>query len=149
MCPTQAPSSPHINVSLLNSDKMNALAGKNMSFRAAGNARSGVVCRAAPKTASKIDTNRWKALNVTKMNLIDSQGGRTTRNIDGAIYDITYDAGSDAVVVVDKSKGLKYPAIVGDDNRVRIDLEKGESYAVGLAMEPLQQVSNCFAANRE
>jgi hypothetical protein len=128
---------------------MNALAGKNMSFRAAGNARSGVVCRAAPKTASKIDTNRWKALNVTKMNLIDSQGGRTTRNIDGAIYDITYDAGSDAVVVVDKSKGLKYPAIVGDDNRVRIDLEKGESYAVGLAMEPLQQVSNCFAANRE
>lgn len=112
-----------------------------MSLRATGTARNSVACRAAPKTSTKVDTSRWKALNVTKMNLIESQGGRTTRNIDGAIYDISYEAGSDAIVVVDKSKGLRYPAMVGDDNRVRIDLGSGEAYAVGLAMEPLQQVS--------
>jgi hypothetical protein len=104
-------------------------------------ARGRVACRATSSAkAAKLDLSRWRALNVTKMNLIDSQGGRTTRNIDGAVYDISYEAGSDAIVVVDKAKGLRYPAKVGDDNRVRIDLEAGEAVAVGLAMEPLQQV---------
>ena len=119
---------------------MNALSARPQAVRAP---RGAVACRATK--VAKLDFSRWKAINVTKMNLIESQGGRTTRNIDGSVYDISYEAGSDVVVVVDRQKGLRYPAMVGEDNRVRIDLESGEAAAVGLSLEPLQQVGHAPA----
>lgn len=44
----------------------------------------------------------WKSLNITKASLIDSQGGKATRNIDGVVYDISYDAAADSILVIDR-----------------------------------------------
>lgn len=83
-----------------------------------------------------------QAINVTKANLVNSQEGRTTRNIDGVVYTISYNADTDSISVVDKMRGLSFPATVGErDNRVRIDLDNPTPVATdGVSFTALQQV---------
>lgn len=99
------------------------------------------ICRANTATIAKLDLRKWLALNVTRANLIESQGGRTTRNIDGVVYEITYNPSEDRITVADMQRGLSYPVAVGEDLRIRINPEAPEPIAVsGFAFEPLQQV---------
>lgn len=82
------------------------------------------------------------ALNVTKSSLVENLGGSTTRNIDGVIYTITHDQGSDSIKVVDRQNGMEYVGKVGaKDNRIRIDTSAGTKVASsGLpSFEDLQQ----------
>lgn len=65
-----------------------------------------------------------KALNITKSSLIDAQGGRATRNIDGIIYTIQYDEPKDTITVIDRVNRTSYDVEVGQkDNRISLILE--------------------------
>lgn len=81
------------------------------------------------------------ALNITKNSLINSQDGATTRNVDGEIYRIAYDAPTDQVLVQNRKVGQQYVAIITKDNRILIDLEEGTPLAVGMgSFEDWQRV---------
>lgn len=58
------------------------------------------------------------------------QGGETTRNIDGEVYYVSYDAAKDDVVVVNRRLGVRYPAAIDDQNRVRINTAEPKPAAV-------------------
>lgn len=60
-------------------------------------------------TVTRAEAGDWKAMAVTKPNLINNLDGKTTRNIDGKVY--TIEARGDAVVVTDKF-GASYEARV-------------------------------------
>ncbi len=77
-------------------------------------ARSFSVRCAASTTAVKAPAAKTlKALNITQGSLA-SWGGRTTKNIDGTLYDITLNS-DDSVTVVNRAQQIQYPAIVGED----------------------------------
>lgn len=88
--------------------------------------------RAATTTTTTTMTPSMVALNITKNSLINSQDGRTTRNVDGEIYKIAYQADSDTVLVENRRAGKQYIATITKDNRIMIDLEDGTDLAVGL-----------------
>lgn len=82
-----------------------------------------------------------KALNITKSNLVDSQGGQATRNVDGVVYTITWNATEQKVCVVDRVNRLEYDAVVGDkDNRVSILLDSARPAGGPASFEQLQAV---------
>ncbi|KAG2426679.1 hypothetical protein HXX76_012989 [Chlamydomonas incerta] len=93
-----------------------------------------VACRAAPvSTVAPVkatDMKKWMAINLTKNNLVGAQGGETTRNIDGEVYYVSYDAAKDDVVVVNRRLGVRYPAAIDDQNRVRINTDEPKPAAV-------------------
>ncbi|KXZ45477.1 hypothetical protein GPECTOR_54g218 [Gonium pectorale] len=105
--------------------------------------RADVRCAATSTVVApaKADLKQWKPINVTKNNLAGAQGGETTRNIDGVVYNITYDAAKDDIVVVDRKLGVRYPAAVDDQNRVRIDTSNPVPHAVaGFSVDALAPV---------
>ncbi|GFR41591.1 hypothetical protein Agub_g2314 [Astrephomene gubernaculifera] len=94
---------------------------------------------AAPAKAA--DLKLWKPINLTKNSLVGAQGGETTRNIDGVVYHVSYDAPSDAIVVVDRKHGLRFPAAIDDQNRIRIDAGSPLPHAVrGFSLEAYQPI---------
>jgi len=128
------------------------------SSRAAAAPRRAAVATRAAATKGGVDLARWKAIGISIGNLKDSQGGRATRNVDGTIYEITYDAAADKIGVLDRARGVSYPAMVGEDARIRIDLQSPSAPAAGGAIsvdalaavlrgdQPAAEVTNCRAA---
>ncbi|KAG2500341.1 hypothetical protein HYH03_001916 [Edaphochlamys debaryana] len=104
--------------------------------------RTGIRCSATQTaTLAKPSVKDMKALNVTKSSLVSSQGGETTRNLDGVVYHITYDAAKDEVVVVDRKLGLRFPTAVDEQNRIRIDTSSPQPHAVaGFSPDALAPV---------
>lgn len=66
-----------------------------------------LVTRASAATAGT-EQRTLKALNITRSTLIDSNGGRAVRNVDGDIYEVVYVAENDSVKVLCKSQQLEY-----------------------------------------
>ncbi|KAG2452006.1 hypothetical protein HYH02_003048 [Chlamydomonas schloesseri] len=92
-----------------------------------------VACRSTATTvapAKVADTKKWMPINLTKNNLVGAQGGETTRNIDGEVYYVSYDAAKDDVIVINRRLGVRYPAAIDDQNRVRINTEAPKPAAV-------------------
>lgn len=101
-------------------------------------------------TKPKVDLKLWKSLNITKASLVDSQGGKATRNIDGAVYDISYDSAGDSIVVVNRRAGLSYPAAVDEFNRIRINADAAVPHAVpGFSADALGPVLRADAPGAE
>lgn len=83
---------------------------------------------ASTKAAAPAKTLR--AINITKSNLVDSQGGSATRNVDGIIYTLSYASDADKITVVDRVNRMEYDVEVGaKDNRISIVLESGRALA--------------------
>lgn len=75
-------------------------------------ARARVSVRAAASTtAAAAPKKTLQPLNITKRTLIDSSGGRAVRNIDGEIYEVVYNAGSDSVKVGDAPTPCQHTAL--------------------------------------
>lgn len=89
-----------------------------------------LVTRASAATAGT-EQRTLKALNITRSTLIDSNGGRAVRNVDGDIYEVVYVAENDSVKVLCKSQQLEYATEVGKDNRISIVLESATPMAGG------------------
>ena len=88
------------------------------------------------------DADGYKAMNVTKPNIVNNLDGETTRNIDGKVYTITVK--DDEVTVKDKF-GQVYPARVNKAAIIEADLSNSvagaNSMSVGgmnLALTPDQ-----------
>lgn len=80
-----------------------------------------------------------KALNVTKSNLVESQGGSATRNVDGVVYTIQVKEGK--ITAVDRVNRFQYDTVVGDkDNRISIILESATPIAGPPSFPQLQNV---------
>jgi len=63
----------------------------------------------------------WKAMAVTKPNLVNNLDGKTTRNIDGKVY--TIEANGDELTVTDKF-GARYEARVNKAGVIEADMSK-------------------------
>jgi hypothetical protein len=88
------------------------------------------------------DADGYKAMNVTKPNIVNNLDGETTRNIDGKVYTITVK--DDEVTVKDKF-GQVYPARVNKAAIIEADLSKSVAGAntmsvagMNLALTPDQ-----------
>ncbi|GLI65723.1 hypothetical protein VaNZ11_009319, partial [Volvox africanus] len=119
-------------------------------------ARPRVRCSATATTTTTatpgkvVDLKLWKPINLTKNNLIGAQGGETTRNVDGVVYFVSYDASKDEIVVVDRKLGVRFPAAADDQNRVRIDAASPLPHAVaGFNVEAYQPVLRADSPNAE
>ncbi|GLC52620.1 hypothetical protein PLESTB_000649900 [Pleodorina starrii] len=126
---------------------------KQLSMRPFTTARPRVRCSATATTTAPTkvaDLKLWKPINLTKNNLVGAQGGETTRNIDGVVYYVSYDAAKDEVVVVDRKLGVRYPAAIDDQNRVRIDTSSPLPAAVaGFSVEAYQPVLRADSPSAE
>ena len=70
----------------------------------------------------------WKAMAVTKPNLVNNLDGKTTRNIDGKVY--TIEARGAEVVVTDKF-GARFEARVNKAGVIEADMSKKAGVASG------------------
>ncbi|EFJ41442.1 hypothetical protein VOLCADRAFT_107717 [Volvox carteri f. nagariensis] len=119
-------------------------------------ARPHVRCSATATTTTTTapgkvaDLKLWKPINLTKNNLVGAQGGETTRNIDGVVYYVSYDTTKDDIVVVDRKLGVRFPAAIDDQNRVRIDTSNPMPHAVaGFSVETYQPILRANAPSAE
>ncbi|KAG2485186.1 hypothetical protein HYH03_016075 [Edaphochlamys debaryana] len=131
--------------------------------------RSAVTCRAvsaaptlasAPTSANSsgaglvdfIDTRSWYPINtLTRATLVELQGIPLQKSTEsGFNLTISYEPEVDELVVIDYAKGLRFPAVFGPDNKVRVDLANGVPTAViGLSFEALRDVLRADSANAE
>lgn len=128
------------------------LSARSQLIRAS--ARGPATPKASPATTVSTvkakDLKAWTPLNVTKGNLVESQGGETTRNIDGVVYHISYDKAADEVVVVDRKMGKRFPAAIDENSRVRIDTSAAMPYSVaGFSADAFQPVLRGDSAGAE
>lgn len=66
---------------------------------------------------------------------------QATRNIDGLIYTITYDAAADKITIADRVNRMEYDAIVDNkDNRISAVLDSARPLAGPPSFEQLQAV---------
>ncbi|MEW5313150.1 MAG: hypothetical protein WDW38_004739 [Sanguina aurantia] len=88
---------------------------------------------------SNEESKNYKAVAITLANLKDSQNGTATRNVDGVIYHISYV--NEEIVVEDRRLGVRYPATVGEDLRIKINTAKpltvGRMGATAVTVESL------------
>ena len=71
--------------------------GLSVTHTASTMARSSICVRAAASAAGVAVPKTLKPLNITKRTLIDSNGGRAVRNIDGEVYEVLHDSATDSV----------------------------------------------------
>lgn len=69
-----------------------------------------VVVRAASDPSTNAVKKTLKSLNITKSKL--SAEGTATRNVDGVVFVLTYDAASDTVKAADRVNRLEYEAVI-------------------------------------
>lgn len=75
----------------------------------------------APTTWDEpLDTRSWVSMGLTKATLTELQGIQLNKTVNGNTWSVSYDVDGDELLVVDKSRGLRYPAVFGDDNRVKV-----------------------------
>ncbi|GIL79258.1 hypothetical protein Vretimale_16444 [Volvox reticuliferus] len=129
---------------------------KQLFKRPLAGARPRMLCRASVTTTTTVtpgkvvDLKLWKPINLTKNNLIGAQGGETTRNIDGVVYYVSYDASKDEIVVVDRKLGVRFPAAIDDQNRIRIDAASPVPHAIaGFNVEAYQPVLRADSPSAE
>ncbi|GFR48335.1 hypothetical protein Agub_g10222, partial [Astrephomene gubernaculifera] len=89
-----------------------------------------------------VDTRTWEKINLTRATMEELQGIPLQKSTDnGYNLTISYEPASDELIVIDYSKGLRFPAVFGPDNRVRVDLASPVPTAViGLSFEALSDV---------
>mmetsp|Transcript_29336 Transcript_29336/g.95595 ORF Transcript_29336/g.95595 Transcript_29336/m.95595 type:complete len:236 (+) Transcript_29336:3-710(+) len=101
----------------------------------------------ATKTVSPTET-KMVPMNVSVNLLKDTYGGSATRNIDGTVYTIRWDADAEKVVVTDRL-GAEYPTTIGaKDFIIRADLTAGAgggSQIPDLTVEQLKAVTGFCA----
>lgn len=91
-----------------------------------------------------------KALNLTKSSLVGAQQGSATRNVDGIVYSIKYDAASDKVQIFDRVNRIEYDADVGEkDNRIALVWETGRPMQGPPSFEQLQSILRADAPGAE
>lgn len=112
----------------------------NFAVAAAPAARAARLCVRANASASSSTAPRTlKALNISKSTLIDSNGGRAVRNVEGEIYEIVYMQETGTVKVMCKSQQMEYSTEVGKDSRISIVLESAVPIAGGMPSFPQLQ----------
>ncbi|PNH00600.1 hypothetical protein TSOC_013570 [Tetrabaena socialis] len=89
-----------------------------------------------------VDSRGWAPVNLAKATLVELAGiplQKTTES--GFNLTISYDPALDELIVIDYAKGLRFPAVFGVDNKVRVDVNGPVPTAViGLSFEALSQV---------
>jgi hypothetical protein len=68
------------------------------------------VVRAASDPSTNAVKKTLKSLNITKSKL--SAEGTATRNVDGVVFSLTYDAATDTVKAADRVNRLEYEAVI-------------------------------------
>lgn len=96
-----------------------------------------LVVRAATEEKGALGkTPEWKRLNINKPKLI-VQGGRTTRNMFGAMFEIKYDEKNDTVIVRNMDTKETFPTRIGEADLVEYDANNGTVGAsLGLGSAP-------------
>ncbi len=105
-----------------------------------------------PQDTVYVDTRGWHPINLAKATLMELQGIPLQKSVPEAGYQLTisFDAAADELMVIDYSKGLRFPAVFGPDNKVRVDLESAvPTPVVGLSFEALGQVLRADSAGAE
>ncbi|KXZ42559.1 hypothetical protein GPECTOR_136g642 [Gonium pectorale] len=93
-----------------------------------------------------IDTRTWEQVNLTRATLMELQG----IPLQGFNLTISYEPSADELIVIDYAKGLRFPAVFGPDNKVRVDITGPVPTAViGLSFEALSQVLRADSAAAE
>jgi hypothetical protein len=91
-----------------------------------------------------------KALNLTKSSLTGAQQGSATRNVDGIVYSIKYDADSDKIQIFDRVNRIEYDADVGEkDNRIALVWESGRPMQGPPSFEQIQSILRADAPGAE
>ncbi|GIL81597.1 hypothetical protein Vretimale_1253 [Volvox reticuliferus] len=105
----------------------------------------------APGPDTFIDTRTWQSVNLAKVTLMELQGIPLQKTTDsGYNLTISYEPSLDELVVIDYAKGLRFPAVFGPDNKVRVDVNNPVPTAViGLSFEALSQVLRADSAAAE
>lgn len=92
----------------------------------------------------------WLSLPLTKSTLAELQGITLNKTVNGNTWSVSYDCDQDVLIVIDKSRSLRYPAIFGDDNRVRVDINNAIPFASpGLHLSVLGEVLRADASGAE
>lgn len=100
------------------------------------------------KAGAALSSANLKPLNITKGSL--QSYGQTTRNVDGVVYDITYNAADDSITVLERARQVQYPAVVGaKDTRIAIDVSQPIYLTTAPNFTQLQSVLRGDAAGPE
>lgn len=116
---------------------------RQVRVQAAGSAgKTQVAAPSPPRTL--------KALNLTKSSLTGAQQGSATRNVDGIVYSIKYDADSDKIQIFDRVNRIEYDADVGEkDNRIALVWESGRPMQGPPSFEQIQSILRADAPGAE
>ncbi|KAG2441299.1 hypothetical protein HYH02_009892 [Chlamydomonas schloesseri] len=103
---------------------------------------------AAP--ADYVDARTWQMVNLTKATLLELQGIPLQKTVESYNLTISYEPAADELVVIDYAKGVRFPAVFGPDNKVRVDIAQPVPTAViGLSFEALSNVLRADSAAAE
>ncbi|KAG2437158.1 hypothetical protein HXX76_005824 [Chlamydomonas incerta] len=103
---------------------------------------------AAP--ADYVDARTWQLVNLTKATLLELTGIPLQKTVESYNLTISYEPAADELVVIDYAKGVRFPAVFGPDNKVRVDIQQPVPTAViGLSFEALSNVLRADSAAAE
>ncbi|PNW87506.1 hypothetical protein CHLRE_02g143550v5 [Chlamydomonas reinhardtii] len=122
---------------------------------ASGNGTATLVSQAPAQALSAapadyVDARTWQMVNLTKATLLELTGIPLQKTVENYNLTISYEPAADELVVIDYAKGVRFPAVFGPDNKVRVDIQQPVPTAViGLSFEALSNVLRADSAAAE